>query len=150
MRRPRVVRRRRLGNAGDAGEADASSSDAGAVTAEAALGICAIVGVFAVVLSGTTAMISQLRCTDAAVEAARLLARGDTDRVGTAVSSIAGERAVLDVLPASDRVTAEVRVPLTGFAGGLQARARAVAVLEPGVHLDTEEPGGGTESVGAG
>lgn len=114
------------------------------ITAEAALGICAVVGVFAVVLAGTNAMINQLRCTDAAVEAARLLARGDAGRAGDAVASIAGQRAVLDVLPAAERVTAEVRVPLTGFAGVVQARARAVAVPEPGIpgtSSSAEQPG---------
>ncbi|MBE9374168.1 hypothetical protein IQ251_06875 [Saccharopolyspora sp. HNM0983] len=118
-------------------------ADAGVVTAEAALGICAVVGVFAVVLSGVNAMTVQLRCTDAAVEAARLSARGDVARAGAAVSAIAGDRAVLDVLPAADRVTADVRIPLTGFTGALQAHASAVAVPEPGVHFGAADPPGG-------
>lgn len=138
MCRPWVARRRHSSDA----------RDGGAVTAEAALSICAVVGVFAVVLSGVNAMITQLRCTDAAVEAARLLARGDGTRAGSAVSSIAGEQAVLDVLPAADRVAAEVRVPLTGFAGVLQARARAVAVPEPGVTPGSEQPTGPAQPSG--
>ncbi|HET9874342.1 MAG TPA: TadE family type IV pilus minor pilin [Mycobacterium sp.] len=44
---------------------------------EAALGVAALVAVLVLCLAGVTAVSMQLRCIDAAREAARLVARGD-------------------------------------------------------------------------
>ncbi|MGH3961232.1 TadE family type IV pilus minor pilin [Mycobacterium sp.] len=52
-------------------------SSAGASTVEAALGIATLVTVLVLCLAGITAVSMQLRCVDAAREAARLAARGD-------------------------------------------------------------------------
>ncbi|MBB5153987.1 TadE family type IV pilus minor pilin [Saccharopolyspora phatthalungensis] len=113
--------------------AGTTGGDAGAVTVEAALGICSVIAVFALILSGTGALISYLRCTDAAVEAARLVARGDRARADEAVGRIAPGGAALSVLVEGDQVSTEVSTSFPGeFLPGRWLRARAVAVLEPG------------------
>ncbi|MDM4141072.1 TadE family type IV pilus minor pilin, partial [Mycobacterium sp. FLAC0960] len=53
------------------------TGDAGTSTVEAALGIAALVVVLVLCLAGVTAVSMQVRCVDAAREAARLAARGD-------------------------------------------------------------------------
>jgi hypothetical protein len=114
-------------------DAGPTCRDTGAVTVEAALGICAVIAVFALVLAGTGALIGQLRCTDAAVEAARLVARGDRPRADAAVGRIAPGGASLSVLVEGDQVSTEVSAPFPGeLLPGRWLRARAVAVLEPG------------------
>ncbi|MER7010629.1 TadE family type IV pilus minor pilin [Saccharopolyspora sp. NPDC000359] len=111
----------------------AGAPDRGAVTVEAALGICSVVAVFALVLVGTNALIGHLRCTDAAVEAARLVARGDRARADGAVQRIAPAGAALAVQVDGDVVRTEVSLPLPAQLPGRWLHARAVAVLEPGV-----------------
>lgn len=99
-------------------------NDRGSVTVEAALGICSLVAVFGLLLLGAAAVLGQLRCQDAAVEAARLLARGDVPRAEQAVRTIAPVGARYDHAIKGDQV--EVRV------GAHWLHAEAVAVLEPG------------------
>ncbi|MGW3467975.1 TadE family type IV pilus minor pilin [Saccharopolyspora sp. NPDC000995] len=114
--------------------AGTTGRDAGAVTVEAALGICSVIAVFVLILTGAGALIGYLRCTDAAVEAARLVARGDRPRADEAVGRIAPAGASLSVLVEGDQVSTDVSAPLPGgFLPGQSLRARAVAVLEPGV-----------------
>ncbi|GAA0510316.1 hypothetical protein GCM10011581_00160 [Saccharopolyspora subtropica] len=108
--------------------------DAGTVTVEAALGICSVVAVFLLVLAGMGAVVGHLRCTDAAVEAARLAARGDRTRADEAAARIAPAGATLAVRIEGDVVHTEVSAPLSGgLLPGRWLHARAVAVLEPGV-----------------
>ena len=57
------------------------ADDAGATTVEAAFGVATLVAVLMLCLAGITAVAQQVRCIDAAREAARLAARGD-ERVG--------------------------------------------------------------------
>ena len=99
-------------------------NDRGSVTVEAALGICSLVAVFGLLLLGGMAVLGQLRCQDAAVEAARLLARGDPPRAEQAVRAIAPIGAHYAHVVRGDRV--EVLVSAHWL------RADAVAILEPG------------------
>lgn len=121
-------------------EPDREPGDAGAVTVEAALGICSVVSVFALALAGSGVLIGQLRCTDAAVEAARLVARGAQGRAPEAVRLLAPEGAELDVTIQGDRVTTEVSSPepIMGFLPAPAARAHAV--LEPGTASPPGQP----------
>lgn len=105
------------------------SGDAGAVTVEAAFAIAALVSVLVVCLAGLDAVVLQIRCVDAAREAARLAARGDdgvaaAQRVGPAgaVVSVRREGALLVA-----RVSARSAL-LPGVAIG----AEAVSVAERG------------------
>ncbi|GGM45049.1 hypothetical protein GCM10012275_15120 [Longimycelium tulufanense] len=113
--------------------------DKGAVTVEAALGVCAVVIVLALALAGVAAVLSQLRCTDAAREAARLAARGEADRAPEAVQQIAPKGAHLALHTEGDTVRVEVTDQPSPLLPGLTIRAEAYAVLEPGT------PQGGTE-----
>ncbi|MHA6798050.1 TadE family type IV pilus minor pilin [Bounagaea algeriensis] len=111
----------------------ATESDRGAVTVEAAVGICAVVAVFALLLLGVGVAIAQLRCTDAAVEAARMAARGDRDRAHAVLSRLAPEGASVRFSGEGDYVRAEVALPAPTGLLDLQVTAEAVAAREPGV-----------------
>lgn len=103
------------------------------MTVEAALGICSIVAVFVLALAGMSMVIGQLRCTDAAVEAARLVARGERDRAREMVRRIAPGGARLHVTVRGDEVTTEVTVrPAGGLLPDGRLTGRAVAIMEPG------------------
>ena len=110
-----------------------TTGDRGAVTVEAALGICSVIAVFVLVLIGVNTLIGYLQCTDAAVEAARLVARGDRSRANEAVHRMAPVGSALAVRVDGDVVTTEVSMPLPAELPGPRLRVQAVAVLEPGV-----------------
>lgn len=118
----------------DAGERNPPyQRDGGAVTVEAALGICSIVAVLAMALGATGLMIAHLRCTDAAIEAARLVARGERDRAEQAVQRIAPAGAELVVRVQGDEITTTVSAePLGGFLPQRWTSSSAFAVMEPG------------------
>ncbi|WP_243791164.1 TadE family type IV pilus minor pilin [Saccharopolyspora gloriosae] len=107
--------------------------DGGAVTVEAALGIGSVVAVFLLALSALSVLLSQLRCTDAAVEAARLAARGDRAGARVAVDRLAPAGATLTISTGDGLATAEVlAAPGTGLLPEHWRRSRASAALEPG------------------
>lgn len=109
--------------------------DTGAVTVEAAISIGSLLFVFALVLTGISAVTDQLRCTDAAREAARLIAMDEPDRARRAVAEIAPATARLHVSTRSDEITVRVSAePVGGLLPGVLLRARAYAVAEPGTH----------------
>ncbi|MGH3623330.1 MAG: TadE family type IV pilus minor pilin [Sciscionella sp.] len=121
------------------------------MTVEAAVALSAFVAVLAMVLSGVSAVLDQIRCTDAAREAARLVARGDSARATDAVHRIAPTRATLSVQVNGDEVTVTVAVDdVTDLLPGLDVGARAYAVAEPAVSEPAvAEPGaGGTTATG--
>ncbi|GHF03310.1 hypothetical protein GCM10017786_41270 [Amycolatopsis deserti] len=112
----------------------AGPGDRGAVTVEAAIALCALTVVVGLVLAGFTAIASQLRCADAAREAARLLARGEPQLAAQAVEQIAPPGASLAVKTEGESITVEIRAaPAGGFLPGLHLTANAFAILEPGV-----------------
>ncbi|KOV78527.1 TadE family type IV pilus minor pilin [Nocardia sp. NRRL S-836] len=97
------------------------------VTVEAAIAVCALLVVMGLAAAGLTAVIEQLRCTDAAREAARLSARGERERGVQAVAQIApGATAELRDDGDAVRVVVRQRGPL-----GVPLRATAFAVVEP-------------------
>jgi uncharacterized membrane protein YgcG len=99
---------------------------------EAALALCAVVVVLVLALSAVMAVFAQLRCTDAAREAARLVARGEAERAGNVVRQIAPAGARLSVGVVGDEVSVEVTAePAGGLLPGVRLRAQAYSVLEP-------------------
>ncbi|GLZ32964.1 hypothetical protein Lesp02_51520 [Lentzea sp. NBRC 105346] len=96
------------------------------VTVEAAVVICVLLAVLALAAGGMSAMVGQLRCTDAAREAARLIARGDRGHAEAAARRIA-PGATVTVHEDGDSVIVEVAATRHGF----RLRAEAFAVLEP-------------------
>jgi len=112
----------------------AQSGEGGFATVEAALAVCAVVVVLAVALAGFGAVVAQLHCTDAAREAARLVARGEAERAEEVARQVAPSGANVDVRVQGDEVVVVVSVePIGGVLPGLTVRAEAMAVLEPGV-----------------
>lgn len=110
----------------------ARCGDAGAVTVEAALGICSLAVVCALVLGGIGALVGQLRCTDAAVEAARLVSRGEPDRAPEVVARSAPGGAQLAVEVRGDRISTLVTArPFGQLLPGNWLHGRAFAFREP-------------------
>lgn len=106
------------------------SGDAGAVTVEAAFGIATLVTVLVLCLAGINVAAMQIRCVDAAREAARSAARGAD---GAAVARRVGPTgATVSVHRDGTFVVARVsaRSPLLP---GITIAAAAVAAAEPGV-----------------
>ncbi|WP_447005256.1 TadE family type IV pilus minor pilin [Saccharothrix isguenensis] len=105
------------------------ADDRGGVTVEAAVAVCGLVAVLALGLAAVMAVVGQLQCTDAAREAARLVARGDDARADRVAGEIAPRGARWAIRREGDTAWVEV----TASRLGVQLRARAYAVLEPGV-----------------
>lgn len=116
------------------GRRDRGEPDRGAVTVEAAWGVGSIVAVFLLVLAGMSMVIGQLRCTDAAIEAARLVARGEQYKASEAMAELAPAGAKLAVSVQSGNVRTEVTArPLGSVVPGHWLKGRAFAVMEPGL-----------------
>ncbi|WP_255498291.1 TadE family type IV pilus minor pilin [Nakamurella sp. PAMC28650] len=108
--------------------------DRGSVTVEAALVLAVLTVVVAACLAGIGCVIAQMRCVDAAREAARLSGRGDSAAAAAAVAQIAPQGAVLTVQFDGDMVTATVHVgAVSGLLPGVSVGATATAVKEQGV-----------------
>lgn len=122
MRLPRWIDRR----------IDREADDRGAVTVEAALALCSLVVVLALALAAVGAVAAQLRCVDAAREAARLTARGEQARAEQLATKIAPRGATVAVTVHGDEITARVSAnPVAGLLPGIKVGAEAAAVMEP-------------------
>jgi hypothetical protein len=93
--------------------------------------VAALVVVLALYLAGLTALAIQVRCVDAAREAARLAARGDDRAAAEMARTVGPAGAGLEVRRGDGRVAARVvaRAPLLP---GITITAEAVAAIEPG------------------
>ncbi|MQA14393.1 MAG: pilus assembly protein [Pseudonocardiaceae bacterium] len=117
-----------------AGREPGGTGDRGAVTVEAALALCSLVLVLALALAGVAAVSAQLRCIDAAREAARLTARGEQQRGEQAARRLAPDGAAVEIAVRGDEVSVRVAAdPVAGLLPGVDVTAEAFAVLEPGV-----------------
>ncbi|WP_322576663.1 TadE family type IV pilus minor pilin [Mycobacterium avium] len=103
---------------------------AGASTVEAALGIASLVVVLVACLAGITAVSMQVRCVDAAREAARLAARGDERSATAAAARLAPAGARVDLRRDGDLLVATV-VAHSKLLPALDIRAQAVSSAEP-------------------
>jgi hypothetical protein len=114
-------------------------SEAGAVTAEAAVALPVLV-LLAVALSWVVCLgVTQVRAVDAARETARSLARGESSASGIALGErIAPAGAQFQVRHDGDVVSVTVSAQVRGpggvfrFVPGFLAHAEAVAAMEPG------------------
>jgi hypothetical protein len=98
---------------------------------EAAVGIAALVAVLVLCLAGITAVSMQVRCVDAAREAARLAARGDERSAVAAARGIAPGGAVVEVRRDGEFVVATVTAR-SNLLPALAITAKAVSAVEPG------------------
>lgn len=100
------------------------------MTIEAAIGLAVLTLVVAACLAGIACLVAQLRCADAAREAARLAARGDEAGAAEAVSALAPAGAALS-LTGGEVVTATVSAaPVGGLLPGVVISASASAARE--------------------
>ena len=105
-------------------------ADRGSATVELALALPIVLAVFAMCLAGLACLTAQLRCVDAAREAARQLARGDEAAAARAVAVVApGSAMVVD--RSSDTVTVRVRDRPVTLLPGIEVEGTAVAAMEP-------------------
>jgi Flp pilus assembly protein TadG len=107
-------------------------ADRGAVTVETAIALASFVLLLAMALSALGAAADQVRCVDAAREAARLTARGEPERARTAAEHIAPRGAEVTITVKDEHIEVEVRAaPLGGLLPGIHLRAEAFATREP-------------------
>lgn len=106
-----------------------SAEDAGASTVEAAFCLAALVAMLVLCLAGITAVVMQVRCVDAAREAARLFARGDGSAVAAVVEQIAPAGATVRVRHIDGFVVATVTAR-PHLLPGLVIAAEAVSAAE--------------------
>jgi hypothetical protein len=111
------------------------SADRGAVTVEAALALCGLTLATALAVGAVAAVAASVRCTDAARELARLVARGEPDRARTVATRIAPAGARVELVVRGDEAVAEVTAVALPVLP-VRVTGRAVAVLEPGVAPD--------------
>lgn len=102
------------------------------MTVEAAIALAALVCAVVLCIGVLLAASTQVRCVDAAREAARLAARGDAARAVTAARTVAPPDATVEVRGDGEHVVAVVTAG-TALLPGLRLRAEAVAITEPGV-----------------
>lgn len=125
------------GTAGRAidGPGSAGDRDRGAVTAELALALPAVVLVLALLLVTVGGLTAKLRCADAARGAARVAALGQTDgEIAAVAQRIAGPGSTITVTrePPWVEVTVAASVPGDWFSGAnLGLSASATAWAEP-------------------
>lgn len=112
---------------------DLRQDDRGAVTAELAVALPAVVLVLAALLVVVVAGVAQVRAVDAARAGARAASAGESDgRVHEIVAQLAGSSASADVGGDGSWVTVTVRTSVTGgwFSGPLAVTATATARVE--------------------
>jgi hypothetical protein len=97
---------------------------------EAAFAIAALVVVLVLCVAGLTAVSMQVRCIDAAREAARLAARGADGDATQAALDIAPSGSSLDLRKEGGLVVATVRARST-LLPGITIGADTVAAIEP-------------------
>jgi hypothetical protein len=110
------------------------TQDRGSVTAELAVGLPALVLLVLAALTAVSAVVTKLQCVDAAREAARAAARGESGQ--PAGRQVAPVGAGVSVAFRDDTVRATVAVqvrPLGPYLPGIPVTAQAVAECEPGV-----------------
>lgn len=107
-----------------------TQDDHGGVTVEAAFAVATLVVVALLCVAGVITVVAQVRCIDAAREAARLAARGDEGSAASAARQTGPAGARVELRREGDQVVARVSTgaPLLP---GLVVAAEAVAVVEP-------------------
>jgi hypothetical protein len=106
------------------------ADESGASTVEAAFALAALVSVLVLGLAGISAVCAQVRCIDAAREAARLAARGDAPAATVVARRIAPAGASVRLRSEGGFVVATVTVR-PALLPGLALSAEAVSAAEP-------------------
>lgn len=107
-------------------------TDRGAVTVETAIALASFVLLLAMALGALAAAADQVRCVDAAREAARLTARGEPEQARAAAERIAPRGAEVTITVKDQHIEVDVRAsPVGGLLPGIRLHAEAFAVQEP-------------------
>jgi hypothetical protein len=107
-------------------------NDRGAVTVESAVALVAFVMFLGLTLCGMAAAIDQVRCVDAAREAARLTARGEPEEGKKAAARIAPTNAEITINTRGEHIEVDIHAsPASGVLPGIRLHAEAFAVREP-------------------
>ena len=107
-------------------------NDRGAVTVEAAATLATFVVVLSLAIGGLMAVADQIRCVDAAREAARLTARGDPEQARQVATQTAPPNATVTITTKGEHIEVTIHAtPVGGLLPGLEVQAEAVAVAEP-------------------
>jgi Flp pilus assembly protein TadG len=108
-------------------------NDRGTVTVETAIGLAAFLLVLAQAVNGLAAAVDQIRCVDAAREAARLVARGEPEEAREAAERIAPQNAAVVIDINGEHIQVEVSAASSGgLLPDIRLHAQAFAVREPG------------------
>ncbi|WHT19789.1 TadE family type IV pilus minor pilin [Crossiella sp. CA-258035] len=119
------------------------NGDRGSVTIESAIAIGAIFLVVGLAIAGFQAVLTQLRCVDAAQEAARLIARGEPERAEQVVRTMVPNEVQLSTRFEGDAVRVEVVARPLGKLLPFPLRGTAFALLEqPAEQTGDEIPAG--------
>jgi Flp pilus assembly protein TadG len=107
-------------------------NDRGAVTVEAAVAMTAFAVVLSLALTMLMAAADQIRCVDAAREAARLAARGEPELAKEAAVKLAPRDAEITINAEGEQIEVTVHAtPADGLLPGVHLQAEAFAVREP-------------------
>jgi Flp pilus assembly protein TadG len=107
-------------------------NDRGTVTVETAIGLAAFLLVLAQAVNGLAASMDQIRCVDAAREAARLAARGEPEEAREAAERIAPQNAAVAIDISGEHIQVEVSAASSGgLLPNIRLHAQAFAVREP-------------------
>ena len=120
----------------------------GSATVELACSLPALVLMVLVALGAVTAARSQLECVDAAREAARAAARGESGHVAAQRVAPPGSHVSVTVEEGTVRATVSVRVTIWRLPG-FDVSSTAVAAVEPGAEESAGEQAS-PEASGAG
>lgn len=108
-------------------------NDRGAVTVEAATAMATFAVVLSLSICGLMAAADQVRCVDAAREAARLTARGEPEEAQQAAARIAPANAQITITTKGEHIEVDIHAtPAKGLLPGLELHETAFAVREPG------------------
>ncbi len=108
-------------------------NDRGAVTVEAAVALASFALVLGLAICGLMAAADQVRCVDAAREAARLTARGEPEQAKEAAARIAPANAQITITTKAEHIEVNIQAtPVNGLLPGVTVHAKAFAVREPG------------------
>jgi hypothetical protein len=107
-------------------------NDRGGVTVEAAVALASFLIVLSLSIGGLLAAADQVRCVDAAREAARLTARGDPEQAKSAAARIAPPNAKITIRTEGEHIEVDIHAtPANDLLPGLALHAEAFAVREP-------------------
>ncbi len=107
------------------------ADERGMVTVEAAIALASIVVMVVIGVVAVAAVAAHVRCIDAAREAARIAAQGDSVRAEQVAREVGPDGASVSIRTEGELIVARVRVDVP-LLPGVEVGAQAVAAVEPG------------------